>query len=209
MKVSPSVEKLRLKQNRQGRRKGDLAPNPEMWAALDNGLLLNKILDDFYTLVFDDPQLSPFFENSTKQRSKEKQYLFMKAIFTGEKCYFGERPRNAHNWMIISDELFDYREEIMEGVLRENGIAEELILQWRAVDEVYRKQIVKDKPITKKVGGIELPTEGYEFDTLEFASICDKCENEINVGEKIAYHVRTGKAFCKECTPEKMEQEVK
>jgi len=204
MKVSPSVDKLRKKQARQGSRRGDLAPNPAMWSALDDGLLLNKILDDFYTRVFNDPKLSPFFEASTKQRSKEKQFLFMKAIFTGEKCYFGERPRNAHNWMIISDELFDYREELMENVLRENGLAEEFVIQWRAVDEVYRKQIVKTKPITKKIGGVELPSEGYKFDILEMASICDSCESEINEGEKISYHVRTGKTFCKKCTPEEL-----
>ena len=209
MKVASSVYKLREKQTRQGKRRGDLAPNPEMWNALDDGKLLNKILEDFYKIIFEDDRLAPFFEGSTKQRAKEKQFLFMKAIFTGEKCYFGERPRNAHSWMVISNELFDYREKLMEDALRKHGLAENFIIQWRAVDEVYRKQIVKKEPITKKVDGVELPTEGYQFDIIESASLCDSCENEINLGEKISYHVRTGKTYCKSCTPEVLLEKIK
>ena len=48
-KVAPSVIKLRKKQDSKRQRKGDLAPNPEIWAALKEGVLLNEILEDFYT----------------------------------------------------------------------------------------------------------------------------------------------------------------
>ena len=43
-KVAPSVKKLRKKQESNTERKGDLAPNPEMWTALGEGELLNVIL---------------------------------------------------------------------------------------------------------------------------------------------------------------------
>lgn len=201
-KVAPSVEKLKKKQGTRTRRKGDLAPNPEMWAALGNGELLNTILEDFYTQVFSDSRLAPFFKDSNIQRAKEKQYLFLKGIFTGEKCYFGERPRNAHHWMVISDELFDYREKLMEDTLRKYKIDEALIEQWIAVDEIYRKQIVKSAPISKKVAGIEIPAEGYGVETLTVASICDECGDELKSGSEITYHLRTGKVYCSKCTPE-------
>lgn len=201
-KVEQSVTKLKIKQEADRKRKGDLAPNPEMWAALDDGKLLNDILDDFYTQVFSDSQLAPFFKDSTKQRAIEKQYLFLKGIFTGEKCYFGERPRNAHHWMVISNELFDYREKLMADTLRKHNLAETLIEQWIAVDEIYRKQIVKSQAFGKKVGGIEIPAEGYEVDTLTVGSLCDVCEAELASGSKITYHIRTGKVFCSNCTPE-------
>ena len=203
-KIAPSVVKLRKKQDRKTARKGDLAPNPEMWAALGEGQLLNEILDDFYEQVFLDSQLAPFFKDSTERRAVEKQYLFLKGIFTGEKCYFGERPRNAHHWMVISNELFDYREKLMEDTLRKHNLSEPLIEQWRAVEEIYRKQIVKSKAFGKKVGGIEIPAEGYDVETLTVGSLCDVCEAELNPGTKITYHVRTGKIFCRLCTPETM-----
>lgn len=201
-KVAPSVEKLRKKQETQRNRKGDLAANPEMWAALKDGELLSEILDDFYTQVYADPQLSPFFKDATKQRAVDKQYLFLKGIFTGIKCYFGERPRNAHHWMVISDELFDYREKLMEETLRKHHLSEDLIQQWRAVEEIYRKQIVKDKAFGKKVGGIEIPAEGYAEDTLTVGSMCDICQAELAAGTKISYHVRTGKVYCPACKTE-------
>jgi truncated hemoglobin YjbI len=198
-KVAPSVEKLRKKQGSKTNRKGDLAPNPEMWAALKEGELLNDILDDFYTQVYVDPQLAHFFKDSTKQRAIEKQYLFLKGIFTGTKCYFGERPRNAHHWMVISNELFDYREKLMEETLRKHHLSEDLIQQWRAVEEIYRMQIVKSEAFGKKVGGVEIPAEGYEEDTLTVGSLCDICNKELAPGSKISYHVRTGKVFCADC----------
>ena len=63
--VSESVIKLRKKQGSKTERKGDLAANPEMWAALNEGELLNEILTDFYAQVFVDPQLAHFFKDST------------------------------------------------------------------------------------------------------------------------------------------------
>ncbi len=202
VKVEESVKKLRKKQEAQTRRKGDLAPNPQMWAALEEGKLLNQILEDFYTQVFADERLAPFFKDSSIQRAKEKQFLFLKGIFTGEKCYFGERPRNAHHWMVISDELFDYREKLMEDTLRKFSLDETLIQQWIAVDEVYRKQIVKSEPLAKKIGGIEIPAEGFAVETLTVASLCDECGGEIEAGTEITYHVRTGRVYCPNCTPE-------
>jgi len=201
MTVAPSVIKLRKKQQRTTQRKGDLAPNLVMWKVLKEDELLTKILQDFYSLVFKDDKLAHFFEGSTEKRAREKQYLFMNAILTGEKCYFGERPRNAHSWMVISDELFDYREQLMEDVLRQHKLDEVYIKQWRAIDEIYRKQIVKSKAINKQIAGVELPAEGYGTDTLEIGSMCDECEREIDAGSEVSYHLRTGKVFCKNCTP--------
>lgn len=202
VKVSESVIKLKKKQGSKTERKGDLAPNPAMWTALKEGELLNEILLDFYSQVFADPQLSPFFKDSNQPRAIEKQYLFMKGILTGKKCFFGERPRNAHHWMVISDELFDHREKLMEDTLRKHHLAENFIKQWIAIDEIYRKQIVKKEAFGKKIGGVEIPAEGYKVDTLTLASMCDECEEEISEGSEITYHVRTGKVFCHKCTPE-------
>ena len=201
-KVAPSVIKLRKKQESKTQRKGDLAPNPEMWAALKEGELLNEILEDFYTQVFDDPQMSPFFKDSTKERAIEKPYLFLKGVFTGEKCFFGERPRNAHHWMVISEELFDHRQQMLAATMRKHQLEEKFVQQWLAVDEVYRKQIVKSKAFGKKIGGVEIAVEGYDVETLTVGSMCDQCGVELVVGSTVTYHTRTGKVFCVNCTPE-------
>jgi truncated hemoglobin YjbI len=183
------------------RRKSDLAPDPEMWAALDQGALLSRILDDFYTRAFADPRLAPFFEGRTKDWIAQKQFSFLQQLFTGIDCYFGDRPRNAHHWMVISDELFDYREELMEGCLRRAGLPAHLVARWRAVEERFRKQIVKDAPIPRKIRGVALPLEGYESIELTIGTLCDGCAQAVESGQVVRYHVRTGKTYCATCMP--------
>jgi truncated hemoglobin YjbI len=181
------------------RRKGDLEPDPEMWAALEQGEKLSVILEDFYTRVFADPLLAHFFHGVTRQRVIEKQYSFMRQIFTGEQVYFGDRPRNAHHWMVISDELFDYREDLMAECLRRAGVAEHLVERWRSVDEIFRKQIVKSEPFPKKLRGVELPLSGYEALELAVGACCDGCHAVIEPGALVKYHKRTGQTYCTGC----------
>jgi truncated hemoglobin YjbI len=173
-----------------------------MWEALDRGRRLREVLVDFYNRVYADPRLSPFFEGVTKDRAIDKQYSFLAQIFTGEPVYFGERPRNAHHWMVISEELFDYRESLMESCLQRAGLDAERIREWRAVEEVFRKQIVKAHPVPKKIRGVELPLEGYEPLVLEVSCLCDGCQGPMETGSRVHYHVRTGRTFCASCSPD-------
>lgn len=181
-------------------RAGDLDPDPEMWAALDGGVL-RVVLEDFYAEVFADPRLAPFFRGVTKARVIEKQHSFMRQIFTGERNYFGDRPRNAHHWMVISDELFDHREELIVSALRRHGLPERLVQRWRAADECFRKQIVKAAAFGRKVRGVEMPLEGYESTPLSVGAICDRCRDPMEVGALALFHVRTGITYCAVCGP--------
>lgn len=189
-------------------RRGALAPNPELWEALGQGDKLTEILTEFYSLAFADPKLGPFFRDVTKQRVIEKQYNFLFEILTGQPVYFGERPRNAHHWMVISDELFDYREDLLAEVERRHGLSERSIEQWRSLNEAYRKQIVKTKPVAKKMAGMTLPLEGYEKLTLSVGSMCDECFCELADGQTVTYHVRTGKTYCDACAAKYAEASV-
>ncbi|MCP3687617.1 MAG: 2Fe-2S iron-sulfur cluster binding domain-containing protein [Gammaproteobacteria bacterium] len=177
----------------------DPDPDPEMWKALEEGRLLNQILKSFYDRVFEDEMLSPYFHGVTKQRLIEKVYNFLYQIFTGEKVFFGERPRNSHHWMVISGEVFDHRENIMEQCLREHGLAEHLIQRWLKIEYLYKQDIVKQKPINKVMFGVEVPHEGFDTLVMEFSSLCDSCEGEINVGDTVRYHVRMGTTYCSQC----------
>lgn len=188
-------------------RKGLLAPNTELWNALQEGQLMRQILTDFYTQVFADTTLSPFFANVTIDRIIDKQYSFLRSIFTGEKCYFGDHPKNAHHWMVISDELFDYREALMENTIRKYDLPEHLIQHWMKVEAVFRKSIVKHKPMPRKVGNLELPLDGYNSITLDVSSMCDSCNNEIRCGSTGYYHRRTGKLNCIECHTQTVQPE--
>jgi truncated hemoglobin YjbI len=170
-----------------------------MWEALDHGPRLRAILADFYSQVWEDARLAPFFATTTMQWVLDHQYAFLAEIFSGEALFFGDRPRNAHLWMVISDELFDYREALMEKCLRAHGLPEDLVLAWRAVEEVFRSHIVKDRPIPRLRNGVPMPLDGYESLALDAGGVCDGCTGEIARGGESLYHVRTGKAYCASC----------
>lgn len=186
-------------ENKHRALKGALAPNPQLWAELEYGEKLTAILSEFYSCAFADPRLGPFFRDVTKQRVIEKQYNFLYEILTGEPVYFGERPRNAHHYMVISHDLFEYREQLLAEVARRHGLSERGVLALRTVNEAFRKQIVKDKPFPKKLGGMAFPLEGYETLTLSVGSVCDDCFCELAEGQRATYHVRTGKTYCDCC----------
>jgi len=174
-------------------------PDPEMWAALHEGELLTTILTDFYTRVFDDPRLAPYFRGVTKRRLIEKVYSFMCQLFTGKKVFFGDRPRNAHHWMVISDELFDYREMLMVAVLRDHGLPDHLIRRWQDIEESFRRDIVKDQARVKVMAGVEMPLDGFGELKVTVGTLCDGCAAEIQPGETVRYHRRIGSTYCRRC----------
>ncbi len=181
------------------RKLAQIAPDPELWEALERGPGLMRILTSFYDAAFVDPRLAPFFHRVTKQRAIEQQYAFLADLFSGRRAYFGLRPFNAHHWMIISDELFDYREAAMEAVLRAYGLSEPLIRRWAAVHELFRREIVKSSARGMIIAGVEQPMAPPERVVVELPCVCDGCEAEMNVGETARYHAHGGQLFCEAC----------
>ena len=171
-----------------------------MWDALDRGERLVAILTEFYTNVFDDSVLAPYFRGITKDRLIGQVFSFMRDVFTGEKHYFGMRPRTAHHWMVISDEIFDYRERMMEACLRRHGLAEHLIQRWRRFEESFRSDIVKATPWKLVVDGIERPLDGFGELDLTVGTLCDGCQRAVESGERVRYHLRLGLTYCTDCT---------
>ncbi len=176
-----------------------LRPDAELWRALGEGNLLRAILEEFYTRVYDDPQLAPFFHRVTKERAIQKQYEFVRDVVSGTKDYFGLRPFNAHHWMIISDELFDYRQQLFFDCVRRHGVAEHLARRWEANDELFRPDIVKSNARGLFVDGRETKLEGYSLERLDVATVCDGCGTAMASGCTGRMHRRTGELYCESC----------
>ena len=172
----------------------------EMWQALGEGTLLKEILTDFYTQVFDDPILAPYFRGVTKDRLIGQVYSFMRDSFSGEREYFGARPRAAHHWMVISDEIFDHREALMVACLERHGLAKHLIDRWRKYEETFRGDIVKAIPWKLVLDGIEQPLDGFGEMTMTSGTVCDGCARAVEAGEKVRYHLRIGLTYCSDCS---------
>jgi ferredoxin/truncated hemoglobin YjbI len=175
------------------------AADPELWAELEDGKTVRRVLEDFYERVYADPLLSPFFGRVTKDRVTDKQYSFMKQCVTGEKVYFGDRPRNAHHWMIISDALFDHRQALMLQALQAQRLSPGQISRWVRIEEHFRTDMVKTEVWPRRVGDEEIFIEGFASETLMDATVCDHCGAEIAAGTTVAYHRRLGQVSCRVC----------
>lgn len=175
-------------------------PDPELWAALEHGPGLTRLLTAFYTRVYDDARLSPFFEHVTMRRAIEQQYAFLADLFSGSKNFFGLKPFNAHHWMIISDELFDYRENLMEEVMREHGLAEKHIRRWASIHEKFRRDMVKSSARGMVIDGEEIHRAPPQMIVVEEAMVCDGCHEEIPAGASARYHEDGGQLFCRDCS---------
>lgn len=181
-----------------------IAPDPELWAALREGPGLTEILEDFYGRAFEDPRIAPFFHRVSRQRAIEKQYEFLASVISGSGGYMGLNPFNAHHWMVISDDLFDHREALMEACLRRYGLPEHLLRRWGALHETFRREIVKATPRGLILRGVELPAEGYREELVTVGTLCDGCGDEMAPGVKGHAHVRTGELFCLSCGARKI-----
>jgi ferredoxin-NADP reductase/ferredoxin len=173
--------------------------DPALWQALREGELLHAVLVDFYAEIFADERLGPYFRGVTRQRLVEKQYSFLRSLITGTREYFGQRPRNAHHWMVVSDELFDYRLAIMDKWMRHHGLQEPWIGRWHTYENRFRADIVKAQPISRDIGGVAVVQEGFLEDTIAIGTICDACNEPIEPGERVRYHARLGTTYCRDC----------
>ena len=175
------------------------ASDPGLWTELGSGVLVRAVLEDFYGQVYEDQVLAPFFQKVTRDRSIDKQYSFLKQLMTGERVYFGDRPRNAHHWMVISNELFDHRQAIMVRTLEKHGLTAPQIARWTRLELHYRRDIVKSAAWPRQVNGVELPLDGYAIERLSASTLCDHCGAEVDAGTEVKYHVRLGHISCARC----------
>ena len=174
--------------------------DPGLWAELEDGLRVRAILEDFYRQVYVDARLAPFFVGNTMDRAIDKQYSFLRQLMTGESCYFGDRPRNAHHWMVIDDDLYDYRQALMHRTQQAHGLSPCQMARWAHLENHFRADMVKDKPWPRRIGDMEIPLEGFAEETLSEGSLCDYCQAEVPAGVTVRYHVRLGKIACPACS---------
>lgn len=169
------------------RRIEDAEPDPAYYREIGGDETLRRVLDAFYEKVFVDPVLAPFFARSDKETLKGKQFGFLRMRFTGERGrYMGQRPRNAHHFMVISDADFDHRQAILRETLERDRLAPAQVARWLEIEEVFRRQIVKDKPVPLFYRGVRTfwAAEPREEPAV-VATVCDTCGAEIEAGASL------------------------
>lgn len=102
-----------------------------------------KVHKIFYDKAFADPWLSKFFTDKPQHVLENQQTDFMVQLMGGPKVYGGKSPKSAHQHMMITDELFTLRAQILSDAIKEAGINDELREAWLRADAALKKSLLK------------------------------------------------------------------
>lgn len=106
-------------------------------------ITINKI---FYDKVYKHPWLKHYFLEIPQQHIEVQQVDFMQKVLGGKNLYVGKAPPVAHKHMFIPDDLFDVRKTLLIEAFSEACAHQELIDKWLALDESFRRLLVKKSP---------------------------------------------------------------
>ena len=102
-----------------------------------------KVHKIFYDKAYADPWLSKYFTDKPQEVLESQQTDFMTQIMGGPKIYGGKAPKWAHQHMVITDELFELRAEMLSDSIKEAGIADDIRVEWLAADAALKRSLVK------------------------------------------------------------------
>lgn len=103
----------------------------------------DKVHKIFYDKAYADPWLRQFFTDKPQEHLENQQTDFMIQLMGGPKRYAGKSPKDAHKHIMITDELFEYRSQMLSESIREAGINDELREQWLNADTTFQRALVK------------------------------------------------------------------
>ncbi len=121
----------------------EISSDKKKFQKLGGREMLEKISKIFYDKVYDHPWIGLYFKEVKQEIIEEQQVDFMSAALGGPQVYLGKLPVPAHQHMMIADDIFDLREELLNESLVEAGASKELIEKWNKIDGAFRKKLVK------------------------------------------------------------------
>lgn len=102
-----------------------------------------KVHKIFYDRVYVHDWLSKYFTDKPQEVLENQQTDFMVQLMGGPKIYGGKAPKFAHQHMVITEELFELRAQMLSDAIRDAGVPDDLRKEWLAADAVLKKSIVK------------------------------------------------------------------
>lgn len=104
---------------------------------------LKKVHKIFYDKLFAHRWLRQFFVEHPQEIFENQQTTFMSGLMGGPKVYAGKTPKMAHQHILITDEMFELRSEILSQSIKEAGLSDDLREEWLEADRTLKQAIVK------------------------------------------------------------------
>ncbi len=104
---------------------------------------IRKVHKIFYDKIYADAWMGQFFREIDQTHIENQQTDFMVAAMGGPEKYYGAFPIPAHQHINITNELFNYRHDLLKASLSEAGLSEALSEKWLKIDGAFRTGLVK------------------------------------------------------------------
>jgi truncated hemoglobin YjbI len=104
---------------------------------------LDRLHKVFYDKVYAHPWIGQFFKDVEQTHIEMQQSDFIAQLTGGPKKFFGRMPVNAHVHIMITDELFSLRHQLLAESLTEIGTPEKEKNELLKIDMAFKKILVK------------------------------------------------------------------
>ncbi len=113
--------------------------------------ILERVHKIFYDHLYAHAWLRPYFTDKPQKVLEDQQTDFMAFLMGGGELYAGKTPKVAHQHMVITEELFEVRQQLLSKSITQAGINDDLRYEWLAADAALKKSIVKRSAADCKV----------------------------------------------------------
>ncbi|MFT4711635.1 MAG: truncated hemoglobin YjbI [Candidatus Azotimanducaceae bacterium] len=110
---------------------------------LGGRVTFEKVHKIFYDKVYAHPWIRKYFAHRTRGPIESQQSDYMIQLTGGPKCYAGQAPNTVHQYMFITEELFDLRSQLLSDSIKQSGVKDDLRKEWLAVNEMFKPVMVK------------------------------------------------------------------
>ena len=104
---------------------------------------LEAVHKRFYDKIYAHNWIGQFFKGIDQKHIESQQTDFIAMLFGGPKAYSGRMPIDAHEHIMIDDELFALRTELLVQSLKESGIGPVETEDWLRIDGAFKKVLIK------------------------------------------------------------------
>lgn len=104
---------------------------------------LDRVHKIFYEKLYAHNWIGKYFAGIDKELITNQQSDFMGMLFGGPKIFSGRMPIDAHMHMMITEELFEIRHELLRESLAESKINEPEFSEWLSVDAAFKRILIK------------------------------------------------------------------
>lgn len=111
---------------------------------------LTKVVKKFYDKVYAHPRLKLYFLKTPQKHIENQQIDFMIGALGGPRIYMGRNPKDVHPHILITEELFELRNELLIEALKEERASVLLIERWLQIEAAFKNSIVKTSVVECK-----------------------------------------------------------